>query len=88
MNIKILLAICAANKWTTKTSDVKSTFLQMRKIKSQSSLLLKRDLGKVTDWSIEVSTDASSKNLNDGVHSTAAGVIQLKNNNNIAVPVM
>ena len=56
----------------------------LRKIKSQSSFLLIRDLGKVTDWSIEISTDASFKNLNDGLHSTAAGVILIKNNNNIA----
>ena len=35
---------------------------------------------------IEVSTDASYRDLNDGVHSTASGVILLKSGNT-AVPV-
>ena len=32
------------------------------------SYLLKRDLGDVTNWSIQISTDASFKNLNDAAH--------------------
>ena len=60
----------------------------LRKVKSQGSYLLIRDLGDVRNWSIEISTDASFKNLNDGVHSTAAGVILIRNSGNLAVPVM
>ena len=60
----------------------------LRKIKSQSSHLVIRDLENVTDWSIEISTDASFNNLNDGVDSTAAGVILIRNNYNTAVPVL
>ena len=60
----------------------------LRKVKSQGSYLFIRDLGDVRNWSIEISTDASFKNLNDGVHSTAAGVILIRNSSNLAVPVM
>ena len=38
-----------------------------------------RDLGPVADWTVEVSTDASLGNLNEGVNSTGAMVVLIVN---------
>ena len=47
----------------------------MARVKQSDSRLLISALGPVGGWSVEVSTDASLCNLNDGVHSTGAYVI-------------
>ena len=56
VNIKILLAICAANKWTTKTSDVKSAFLQGRQLDRLVTMKPPREAGLDKDllWELEV----------------------------------
>ena len=56
VNIKILLAICAANKWTPKTSDVKSAFLQGRQLDRLVTMKPPREAGLDKDllWELEV----------------------------------
>ena len=55
-NIKILLAFCATNRWTPKTSDMKSGFLQGRKLDRLVNIKPPREagLGKGSLWVLEV----------------------------------
>ena len=50
-----------------------------RKVKSSESDFFTRKLGPVENWRVEVSTDASLSNLNEGVDSVEARIILVKN---------
>ena len=62
-----------------KVKDLNQAAKMMRKVKDSESYFTVRDLGNVSDWTVEVSTDASLCNLNDGVGSTGAKVVLLVN---------
>ena len=62
-----------------KVKDLNQAAKMMRKVKDSESYFTVKDLGHVSDWTVEVSTDASLCNLNDGVGSTGAKVVLLVN---------
>ena len=62
-----------------KVKDLNQAAKMMRKVKDTESYFTVRDLGHVGEWTVEVSTDASLCNLNDGVGSTGAKVVLLVN---------
>ena len=62
-----------------KVKDLNQAAKMMRKAKDSDSYFVVRDLGPVEEWTVEVSTDASLSNLNEGVGSTGAKVILLVN---------
>ena len=59
----------------------------MVRVKQSDSKLIISALGPVDGWKVEVSTDASLCNLNDGVHSTSAYVILIKNKAGNCAPI-
>ena len=66
-----------------KVRDLIQASKVMRKAKSCVSFLMIKGLGPVTGWVIEVSTDASLSNLNEGVNSTGASVVLAKDQEGI-----
>ena len=62
-----------------KVPDLNQAAKVIRKVKDSESYFVIKNIGDVKDWCVEVSTDASLCNLNEGVSSTAAKVILLVN---------
>ena len=62
-----------------KVSDLNQAVKVIRKVKDSESFIMIKNIGPVKDWCVEVNTDASLCNLNDGVSSTAAKVVLLVN---------
>ena len=62
-----------------KVKDLNQAAKVLRKVKNSASFFMVRDLGPVEDWTVEVSTDASLGNLNEGVNSTGAMVVLIVN---------
>ena len=71
-----------------KVRDLIQASKVMRKVKSSEAFLLIRGLGPVSGWTIEVWTDASLSNLNEGVNSTGAVLILLVNNAGDCAPIV
>ena len=68
--------------------DLKQAVKKMNKIKMHDSIITAKSLGNdASNWRISVASDASWKNLNDGVGSTQAGVIFLTNDD-VKYPVL
>ena len=44
-------------------------------------------MGPVENWTVELSTDASFSNLNEGVNSTGALLVLIKNKKGICAPI-
>ena len=59
----------------------------VRKIRGSECSLFIRGLGGVENWRIELSTDASLSNLNDGVDSTGAYIILVTNEKGDCAPI-
>ena len=59
-----------------------------RKVKSGESDFFIRKLGPVEGWVIEVSTDASLSNLNEGVDSVEARIVIVKNDKDDCAPIL
>ena len=59
-----------------------------RKVKSSESDFFIRKLGPVENWTVEVSTDASLSNLNEGVDSVEARIILVKNDKGDCAPLL
>ena len=72
----------------SKVRDLIQALKLLRKVKDSESFFLIKGLGPVKDWKIEVSTDASLSNLNDGVDSTGAHVILIKNSKGDCAPMV
>ena len=70
-----------------KVKDLVYAVKTMTRVKQNDSRLLISALGPVEGWSVEVSTDASLSNLNDGVHSTGAYVILINNKAGNCAPI-
>ena len=70
-----------------KVKDLVRAVKTMARVKQNDSLLTISALGPVEDWNVEVSTDASLSNLNDGVHSTGAYMILIKNQAGKCAPI-
>ena len=62
-----------------KVSDLNQAAKLIRKVKGSESFVVIKNIGEVEDWCVEVSTDASLCNLNNGVGSTGAKVVLLVN---------
>ena len=58
-----------------------------RRIKDSDCHFLIRNLGPIGDWKIQLSTDASLSNLNDGVDSTGAYIILVTNSKGDCAPI-
>ena len=71
-----------------KEKDLVRASKLMRKVKSSESTFLIRGLGPVEEWTVEVSTDASLSNLNDGVDSAEARLILIKTEKNDCAPLV
>ena len=71
-----------------KVKDLIRASKMTRKVKSSESDFLIRKLGPVKGWTVEVSTDASLSNLNDGVDSVEARVILVKNDKQDCAPIV
>ena len=71
-----------------KVKDLIRASKLTRKVKSSKSEIFLRKLGPVEDWIIEVSTDASLSNLNDGVDSVEARVILIRNEKGDCAPIL
>ena len=71
-----------------KVRDLIQASKVMRKVKSSDAFFLIRSLGPVSAWTIEVWTDASLSNLNDGVNSTGATLVLLVNGAGDCAPVV
>ena len=72
----------------SKVRDLIQASKLMRKVKDSESFFMIKGLGPVEDWTIEVSTDASLSNLNDGVDSTGAHIILIKNSKGDCAPMV
>ena len=70
-----------------KVRDLVQVVKTMTRIKQQESQLFISALGPVDGWFVEVSTDASLSNLNEGVHSTGAYVILIRNSEGRCAPI-
>ena len=70
-----------------KVKDLIRASKLTRKVKSSESDFFIRKLGPVSGWVVEVSTDASLSNLNEGVDSVEARVILVKNEKNDSAPL-
>ena len=70
-----------------KVRDLAQVVKTMTRIKQHESRLLISALGPVDGWFVEVSTDASLSNLNEGVHSTGAYVILIRNSEGRCAPI-
>ena len=70
-----------------KVKDLVQAVKSITRAKQSDSRLTISALGPVEGWSVEVSTDASLSNLNDGVHSTGAYVILIKNKSGNCAPI-
>merc|ERR1711888_208196 len=62
-----------------KVSHLNQAVKVTRKVKDSESYIMIKNIGTVKDWYVEVNTDASLCNLNDGVSSTAAKVVLVVN---------
>ena len=62
-----------------KVSDLNQASKIIRKVKGSECFIVIKNIGDVEDWCVEVSTDASLCNLNNGVGSTGAKVVLLVN---------
>ena len=71
-----------------KVKDLNQAAKVTRKIKDSESSLFISNLGSVENWSIEVSTDASLGNLNEGVSSTEAHLILIRDQEGNCAPIM
>ena len=71
-----------------KVKDLIRASKLTRKVKSSKSEIFLRKLGPVEDWTVEVSTDASLSNLNDGVDSVEARVILIRNEKGDCAPIL
>ena len=61
----------------------------MRAVKnSESFLRVDSKVGPPRNWSVEISTDASLGNLNEGVDSTSAMVVLVRNKEGYCAPLM
>lgn len=70
-----------------KVEDLIQASKAIRRVKSRNSFLLFKNLGQIDGWIIEVYTDTSHRNLNEGVNSTGAVMVLLRNDENVAVPI-
>ena len=71
-----------------RVKDLNQAAKITRKVKDSESSLFISNLGPIEDWIIEVSTDASLGNLNDGVNSTEAHLIIIKDSKSKCAPIM
>ena len=67
--------------------DLKQAIKVVRRAKEGANFFVVRDLGPVVNWTVELSTDASLSNLNEGVNSTGAYVVLIKNNTGDCAPI-
>ena len=67
--------------------DLKQAIKVVRRAKEGANFFVVRDLGPVVNWTVELSTDASLSNLNEGVNSTGAYVVLSKNNTGDCAPI-
>ena len=72
----------------SKVKDLMQVSKIVRKVKDSDCFYTIRSLGPVQDWFIEVSTDASLSNLNDGVDSTGAHLILVRNKGDDCAPII
>ena len=70
-----------------KVKDLNKAIKAVRKIPNNKSSYKIRNLGSCDEWQVEVSTDASLGNLNEGVDSTAGYIVLLKNPYGVCVPI-
>ena len=70
-----------------KVKDLNKAIKAVRKIPNNKSSYKIRNLGSCDEWQVEVSTDASLGNLNEGVDSTAGYIVLLKNPYGNCVPI-
>ena len=71
-----------------KVRDLLVAHKAMRRIQANQSAFQIKSLGAFSEWSVEVSTDASLGNLNEGVNSTGAILVILANNKGTCVPIL
>ena len=71
-----------------KVKDLIRASKLTRKVKSSEANFFIRRLGPVDGWTIEVSTDASLSNLNEGVDSVEARVILIRNEIGDCAPIL
>ena len=70
-----------------KVKDLVQAVKTLTRVKQNDSRLFISALGGVEGWKVEVSTDASLCNLSDGVYSTGAYVILIKNETGNCAPI-
>ena len=58
----------------SKVRDLNQASKLLRKVKESECFYMIKNLGPVERWTIELSTDASLSNLNDGVDSTGGQI--------------
>ena len=71
-----------------KVKDLVRASKLTRKVKSSESEFFIRNLGPVESWTVEVSTDASLSNINEGVDSVEARIILVKNDEGDCAPIL
>ena len=71
-----------------KVRDLNQAAKATRRVKDNESSFLIRNMGPVSGWIIEVFTDASLGNLHDGVNSTSAQIIIIRNSSGDCAPIM
>ena len=62
-----------------KVKDLNQAAKAVRKVKDSENFFFVKNLGPVDGWTVEVDTDASLGNLNEGVDSTGAFVVIVRN---------
>jgi transposase InsO family protein len=70
-----------------KVKDLNQAAKAVRKVKDSENFFLVKNLGPVEGWTVEVDTDASLGNLNEGVDSTGAFVVIVRNGKQDCAPV-
>ena len=71
-----------------KVKDLIRASKLTRKVKSSEAEFFIRKLGPVEGWVIEVSTDASLSNLNEGVDSVEARIVIVRNDKDDCAPIL
>ena len=70
-----------------KVKDLKEAYKAVGRAMNGRNFIKFVDLGPVENWIVELSTDASLSNLNEGVNSTAAFIVLIKNKEGLCAPV-
>ena len=70
-----------------KVKDLKEAYKAVGKAMSGKNFIKFVNLGPVKNWIVELSTDASLSNLNEGVNSTAAFIVLIRNKEGLCAPI-